>query len=224
MLCQRVFLDLGANIGVNSRFLYEAHKYPQNTEGGGFKMTHKMDEVFGKHRTDVCYVGFEANPNHNDRLTLLAKHFRNRPFTLLNRAVSIHNTNLTFYNIETSAEKQHKEWGFSEIKRHSQSRAVQVQALDFPRWFQTNLRDAQTIMMKIDIEGSEYELLFSMLAQGLLCKVHTITMEWHPHCKGVWCGVKNSLPALLRRLPDVDCNVTLVYADDESYLTDKVPL
>jgi hypothetical protein len=35
--------------------------------------------------------------------------------------------------------------------------------------------------MKMDIEGSEYSVLPHLLAQGTLCSINGIMIEWHPH-------------------------------------------
>ena len=80
-------------------------------------------------------------------------------------------------------------------------------------------------MMKIDIEGGEYGLITALLAHGHLCRVDTITVEWHEKfCKGQWCEIKDSLLRVLSQLRSVDCNVRILYKDDETYLHDGVAL
>ena len=102
---------------------------------------------------------------------------------------------------------------------------MQLKALDFPKWFADMKFDptTTTILMKMDIEGSEYEVLTALLAQGSLCKIQTVTMEWHPQfCRGPLCNV--NLPDLARFLPNIGCHVEFVNKDDESYLHDGQPL
>lgn len=77
--------------------------------------------------------------------------------------------------------------------------------------------------MKMDIEGSDYEIVAALLAQGSLCKINTITIEWHSQfCKGPLCNV--NLPELAKLLPSIGCNVNFVNKDDETYLHDLQPL
>ena len=60
--CRYVYLDVGSNIGIQIRKLFEPAKYPEAS-------VHKIfDEYFGnlshRNRAGVCAVGFEPNPNH----------------------------------------------------------------------------------------------------------------------------------------------------------------
>merc|ERR1712087_203985 len=50
---------------------------------------------------------------------------------------------------------------------------------------------ADYLMCKIDIEGSEYDVLPQMMADGTLCLCDRLSVEWH-----AWLGNKNfnSLP------------------------------
>lgn len=218
MACRKVFLDLGANIGVNMRFLYEPLKYPRTQF-----MISEMERVLGQNRSDVCYYGFEANPNHYKRLESLRAHFADRRVGIWNRPVGILRENRTFYHNRKDTKKE--EWGFSSKSHSKHSSPVQLTTLNFPAWFDTTVHANMTIMMKVDIEGGEYELLAALLARGSLCKVDTITMEWHSKlCDGVWCKLRSSLSTLLHTLPAVGCNVTVLNKDDESYLHDGVPL
>jgi hypothetical protein len=83
MGCTKVFLDIGANIGVNMRFLYEPEKYPNTAFMGSM-----MDQVLGKNRSDVCYYGFEANPAHYKRLERLKAHFGTQNVQIWNQPVA----------------------------------------------------------------------------------------------------------------------------------------
>ena len=218
MICEKIFIDIGANIGVNMRFLYEANKYPHTRF-----MISEMDRVLGKNRDNVCYYGFEANPNHYNRLQNLSSYFKSRNMKIWNKPVGIHNKTKTFYHANKTSDYNNKEWGFSETRWSSTAVPVQLQMIDFPNWFNININPSSTIMMKIDIEGGEYELLTALMSQGSLCKIHTITMEWHSRfCNNIWCNFKKWLPNFFLVLPRVGCNVRFLYKDDESYLHDGI--
>jgi hypothetical protein len=83
--CTRVFLDVGANIGVNMRFLYEPEKYPNTAF-----MVSTTDKVFGKDRNDVCYFRFEANTAHYKRLQFLKRNFHTKRAQIWNQPVAVH--------------------------------------------------------------------------------------------------------------------------------------
>ena len=68
--CYHVYLDVGSNVGVQVRKLFEPELYPNAT-------IHKIfDYVLGRGRNEnrarnkkvICAVGFEPNPNHTNRL------------------------------------------------------------------------------------------------------------------------------------------------------------
>ena len=58
--CHHVFLDVGANIGIHSRFLFEPDKFPRSS----FKEV--FDRYFGTDRdaATTCAVAFEPNTMH----------------------------------------------------------------------------------------------------------------------------------------------------------------
>ena len=80
--CSSVYLDVGSNIGVQIRKLYEPHKYP-NSEGltafseefGPISEEYR-DGSWRKRRCGVCAIGFEPNPSHASRLDELQRELR----------------------------------------------------------------------------------------------------------------------------------------------------
>jgi FkbM family methyltransferase len=54
-----------------------------------------------------------------------------------------------------------------------------VQAIDFGAWLRAATLNAQLVVVKCDIEGSEYHVLPPLLASGTLCAVHYLLVEWH---------------------------------------------
>ena len=67
--CTHAYLDIGSNIGVQIRKLYEPHKYT------GAAVLPIFDTYFGRDITSrcaaVCAVGVEPNPRHGMRLSIL---------------------------------------------------------------------------------------------------------------------------------------------------------
>jgi FkbM family methyltransferase len=217
MTCAHLFLDVGANVGVNARFLYNASAFPQSRI-----MVPLMDEVFGVRRDHVCYRGFEANPLHRARLEKLQAQFHDRDMQVMNTAVGISNGTVTFYSEKTRSEKKSNFWSF---RRHpiSGSKGVTLAQINFPEWFDRHVpRDAK-VLMKMDIEGTELELLSAMLFRGQLCSgIHTVTIELHykighKFCSGATCKLGPALEDLLPASQRLGCETRFLIVDDEAY-------
>ena len=73
--CYHVYLDVGSNIGIQVRKLYEPEKYPDAPfirlfEDYFGNMTHRRQQNNHWAAADtVCAVGFEPNPHHTKILT-----------------------------------------------------------------------------------------------------------------------------------------------------------
>jgi FkbM family methyltransferase len=59
----------------------------------------------------------------------------------------------------------------------------QVECIDFSEFVQKNIDLNQNIILKIDIEGSEYEVIDKMIDDDILMYINTIAVEWHPHMR-----------------------------------------
>lgn len=65
--CLHVYLDVGSNVGIQVRKLFEPELYPKAL------VLQKFNDFFGdaklrKTPNVVCSVGFEPNPNHSKKL------------------------------------------------------------------------------------------------------------------------------------------------------------
>ena len=63
--CFHVYIDVGSNIGIQVRKLYESHLYPKA------KVKQIFEHFFGspdRRNETVCAIGFEPNPNHTQYL------------------------------------------------------------------------------------------------------------------------------------------------------------
>jgi len=190
--CQHIYLDAGANIGVHTRFLFEPDTYPKA------ERAHKVfDQVFGKERDnrDVCSFGFEPNPAHVERHHLVEQAYANMGwrYKFVHAGLSDHDGNLTFWH---QNDDRHKEWGFSLVKRGPDSRAEVVPLINFAKWIQHHITERRLpnklygnytdlepkVVMKMDIEGSEYFVLPSLLFSGVFCSTIDYAFgETHPH-------------------------------------------
>ena len=66
--CYHVYLDVGSNIGVQIRKLFEPHLYRR-----GAKILGHFEDALGpwkeRNQSSICAMGFEPNPQHTKRLT-----------------------------------------------------------------------------------------------------------------------------------------------------------
>ena len=100
--CEKIFLDLGANIGVTIKKLFEPEKYPKSPMIPFFFKTFgyewlKVSMIWFPSR--LCALGFEPNPKHHDRLLNLEKEYSQKNWNVhfFPLAVSNGKGNVTFY-------------------------------------------------------------------------------------------------------------------------------
>lgn len=114
--CYHVFIDVGANIGVHGRFLYEPEKYPES-----WSAVQLFEQEYGTNRTneDYCVFAIEANPSHWPRLETVAAAYRQHEhgwsYTVIPAGASDQNGTMTFYKQGGHDDRVNNEWGFSNV-------------------------------------------------------------------------------------------------------------
>lgn len=179
--CHHVFIDAGANLGVHGRFLLEPHRYPDAT------VAH---EIFNKHfglrrdNRDLCVFAFEPNPAHAERHLKLAAAYEEmgwRYHSIL-KGVGSKEGHLTFYH---NNDNVNEEFGFGINKLAAEkSTPVEVPVVKLSKWLEDEVYDRMTpakvygtyansiprVVIKVDIEGSENEVLPDLMFTGIMCK------------------------------------------------------
>jgi FkbM family methyltransferase len=77
---------------------------------------------------------------------------------------------------------------------------VQVRTIDLSRWIQQTLRPSDYIILKLDVEGAEYDILEKMSADSSLSRIKHLFVEWHWHKVGVEQSRHDKLLETLKRL------------------------
>ena len=103
--CEKIFLDLGANIGVTVKKLFEPENYPKSPallffdKSYGHQWLHESINRFPKR---LCALGFEPNPKHQKRLKELEARYSQKNWNVhfFPLAVSNGNGNVTFYTTD----------------------------------------------------------------------------------------------------------------------------
>ena len=120
---------------------------------------------------------FEANP-------VFSKHFENLGVSYHEKAVWVENKQLVFYQIENRSKgkesgastlNQAKAYNHKNVKLHP----MRVQGIDFSKWVLDNFSKDDYIILKMDIEGSEYEVLSKMMKDGSFAYIDKLLIEFH---------------------------------------------
>jgi FkbM family methyltransferase len=128
---------------------------------------------------------FEANPYFNEKLTDLESKLKSKNYSVKlykETAAWIKNGNLTFYLDKVNVDEDF--WGSSIFENHtdvveSNKKSIQVPCVDIGSLL-ANYDSNDFIVMKIDIEGAEFELLGNLIARNLLDLIDVISTEFHP--------------------------------------------
>ena len=216
--CESFYLDVGSNIGVQIRKLYEPHRYP------GAEMLKVFNDVFGQNRSKVCAIGIEMNPLHTQRLQELEDHYSGKcgynVKIFKETAAAAQDGYVDFY---TDMDAANLEWGASTVYNTKNSAAKQVRAMDISRFFlEEVLPFAQTVVMKLDVEGAETTVLPRLIASGALCRMDTLLIEQH------YSGLDKQQAAVLTSTMQLfpsfftaaSCKIQVMNLDDESFLHD----
>jgi hypothetical protein len=240
--CQHVYLDVGTNIGVQIRKLFEPQHYPNA------KILPIFDQAFGTDRTrTVCAFGWEANPSHTPRLREVQAAYRRvgwRTTIHVETAAGVRDGSVPFF---WSGNSFHDLAASTMPSEHLTSSGVEVhrtdtRMMDLARFIKEEVHERLrpdgvgpgAVVMKVDVEGAELDLLPDLMLRGALCDVHTLYVEFHqnpmkkqpPRVNQRYLQMVHFLSGALRgknasKPLDSDCPVVLATIDDETYANDN---
>lgn len=182
--CQHVYLDIGTNVGVQLRKLFQPEFFSESP------IIDVFSTFFGDvaDRRNVCAFGFEPNPALTDGLIKLETAYNLAGFPVVvftETAAGIENGNMSFYRDVAAAEKFH-EWGSSLLKwKGVMGNESSVGTLDLAMFINSAVSRRRgrsvdsKVMAKLDVEGYEFKLLPQLLTSGALCKLNYMYVEFH---------------------------------------------
>ena len=206
--CYHVYLDVGSNIGIQIRKLFEPSKYPEAKILPLFDMFFGDEDIRNRNINInsgyVCAVGFEPNSNHATYLKQIESSYTKcgwRATFLTNTGVSDHFGSTKFYS---DGQIEKNEWGggilppdvikvakghFFNSTKSNYAVVNLVRLSDFlklavgKRKIPTDLSGSSElppkVVIKIDIEGSEVDVIPDLLFSGGLEYVDALLVEWH---------------------------------------------
>ena len=230
--CSTVYLDVGSNIGVQVKKLFEPERYEHIKTSRQKKVILNAvlklyEEAFGlpsqrtQKNSGLCAIGFEPNPRHHQLLNDLEKIYNKKGWKVhfFPYAVSIKNTFVTLY----SNERNQLDVAASLFKTTNIKKQFTVKVISLSDFIEIYFKDIQINLVKLDIEGSEYEVLTDMLLKGMLCqsKIKTMYIEFHENIlrKSPWFSLYKSSNELIEKVKTQNkCNATnILVIDDESF-------
>jgi hypothetical protein len=214
--CDAIYLDIGSNIGVQVRKLYEPERYP------GAEVLKQFDRIYGLNRSHVCSFGFEANPRHVKRLRWLESYNNEKGWKtkfFVPMAVSnIDKEEVDFFEDDIPSEHF---WSSSLSNEGNKTKRVSIPSLNIGRFIMDELvgrRGNGPVYAKFDIEGAEYNALGSLIANGAICHITHASIEFHHPKNEIMRGMLKDLPLLSKQL---GCQpMTFDKMDDESFRHD----
>ena len=191
-----IYIDLGSNIGVQIRKLFEPSKYPNAT------ILNYFTDTFGdehERRRSTCAFGFEANPKHMNRLQLIEKTYLSKGWVTSFQNKVVHNVDNKTMQFYTKDHSRYQDWGASLNnpllvgKDKKDVTHYDVFSIDIARWIKALLATHNPngkVLVKMDIEGAEFQVFPHLLKNGLLCSniISAIIMEVH------WWGKNSAIP------------------------------
>lgn len=239
--CKHIFLDLGSNIGMHARFLFEPHQYSKSLYS---KWIFNDSSIIPSRedRMKVCMIGWEPNVVHRDRLRRLSAYLKKKGFRAdwIFAGVSSTSRNISFVHAGTKMDMKNSEWGFSRVRHNigkkDRSTSEMIKAMDISLFMHQHLdikyngkpKYDPTIIMKMDVEVEEYRIIPKMVATGVFCRIRVLTIEWHGAKFGATSPsiqIGRSEDAIKRFLwklgrDELCSNTTILNIDDERYVTD----
>lgn len=252
--CKSVYLDGGSNVGIQIRKVFEPELYPDDPVlpiyDRLFGQNRSTDDA-------MCVVGFEPNPHHTAKLQELEtaynkKGWRVKIFT--ETAIALEDGTAEFY-FDTLAAPQNHEWGASMLAwQHDMAASkeagaadtkgkTKVRTIDLAKYVLENVasrrlpggastdkgRASDGVLLKVDVEGSEHELLPHLIITGALCQIGTVFYENH------WWGQVNIgsngdnafaafFEGFARDYDAESCPTTILDVDNEKYGSSDFPL
>ena len=194
--CFYVYIDLGSNIGVQIRKLFEPELYPEANVHPIF------NSYFGsieerkdtKNPLSICAVGFEPNLSHTKYLKQIETSYNKCGYQVMfftETAVSNRDGNATFYS---DTDLKHLEWGSGilspEVNKIANKTTSNVKKIRLSKFLRNvvgkrkipkigNKSRKPKVIMKMDVEGSEVDIIPDLLFNGGLQFVNTLMIEWH---------------------------------------------
>jgi FkbM family methyltransferase len=166
-MSKKVFIDCGGLNGCSVRYFLDNFENSNEYEIYTFEPNLDFDETYDEIKNKL-----------------------GEKFTRYKKAVSNYNGNITFFKNEnnpasntTNPIKGNKPGCGSDIKGNVSQYVVEC--IDLDEWIRSNFSPTDYIILKLDVEGSEYDIVPKMIKNKTFLMIDELHLEWHPY----WCEV-----------------------------------
>lgn len=121
---------------------------------------------------DYEIYAFEPNPLFKDC-------FKNKPVTLINKAVWIKDEVKHFYLDSSNRNLGSTLYKSKKTGRLDKENPLEIDCIDFNLWFKSVCKKDDYIILKMDIEGAEYQVLEVMMKEGTIDYIDEFYIEFH---------------------------------------------
>ena len=225
--CQHVYLDLGSNVGMQVRKLFEPELFPDSA-GDSIAVFQRFFGPVTERRANSCAIGVEMNPVHATRLKALEsahsqQGWRTRFFT--RTAVGVDFSTGTYDHtgtkdtpLDLSAKVNFAPPAVVGERGESGGRSAGDFSINFINAAELITavaarklpsEGAAHIVAKLDIEGGEHLVLPHLLLSGALCMLNYVALEMHPQTL--------LLDLAVAKLAQQGCRTEISLDDDEKY-------
>jgi len=192
--CYHVYLDVGSNVGNQIRKLFEPHLYLNATILPLFDQYFGDTQIRNQKPGVVCAVGFEPNPRHTKILQNIQSVYNKCEWKtkIFTTTAAAHCYGMARFFTDNNTAMN--EWGGSILKskiaNNSAGVAKMIRLADYilkkvitrklPAFL--NLEEMEikpNVLMKMDIEGSELEVLSDLVVTGALQYIDLAMVEYH---------------------------------------------
>lgn len=120
---------------------------------------------------DFVFYGFDASI-----LDIKSAQSKHKDVILSNNAVWTYDGKLKFY---LSSRRRGQANGVFHNASAKREKEIEVPCIDFGKWIINNFKKDDFIVLKMDIEGSEFEVLQSMINDGSIRYIDIAYIEFH---------------------------------------------
>ena len=192
--CYHVLLDVGANIGIHARFLFEPDLYPDSKTSVA---TFATEFGYPRDNRDYCVFSFEPNPKFEQRHLDMEKAYKGMGWRYIPILAGASNNDGNFTFFHDHLVKEYSETGFSALASKTlyghDATKKNVPIIRLASWIRKEIEGRQLpkphsdvmasepkVIMKLDIEGLEFTVFPDLLTTGALCNnIHFLMGEFH---------------------------------------------
>lgn len=171
-MTRKIFLDCGTHLGQGIESISKIKKFDQSWEIFTWEANpytfkkYKKTKVWPPHIKITSFN--QAVGLHNGKISLTVNRTTNKK-TGVTESIGQGTTTLALDKFVTG------------IHNGTMEEIIEVDCINFVEWIENNCNPTDIIIMKLDIEGAEYDLLEGILKSSVATMIKEIFVEWHDY-------------------------------------------